>query len=282
MGKQRTEKREIWQHIGLLQLFKFKLKFKLLQRLCPSRRPVKGAPGIWGLWGALLRAARSLYDQSRSLDCIDVSKSDLFPVNVVLQQGCPLSPILLIIFMDRISRHSQGPEGCQVWGQHDFVRFSTRFSALFGWWCRVGPFRPGPSAWTGRSSVTLEELSVEPLLLHIERGQLRWLGHLFQMPPGRLPGKVFRAIPLGGDPGEDLGHAGGTVSAGWPGNASVSPQESWRKCLGRGKSGHLCLDCCPATGINRRMYTLPFSHFCCISSTFQELQDESTALLFLL
>ncbi|KAK3534690.1 hypothetical protein QTP86_020345 [Hemibagrus guttatus] len=46
-----------------------------------------------------------------------------------------------------------------------------------------------------RSSVTREELGVEPLLLHIERGQLRWLGHLFQMPPGHLSGEVFRACP---------------------------------------------------------------------------------------
>ncbi|KAI3356975.1 hypothetical protein L3Q82_003603 [Scortum barcoo] len=40
-----------------------------------------------------------------------------------------------------------------------------------------------------RSSVTREELGVEPLLLRlrIERSQLRWLGHLFRMPPGRLP-----------------------------------------------------------------------------------------------
>ncbi|KAI3362897.1 hypothetical protein L3Q82_011495 [Scortum barcoo] len=38
-----------------------------------------------------------------------------------------------------------------------------------------------------RSSVTREELGVEPLLLHIERSQLRWLGHLFQMPPGHSP-----------------------------------------------------------------------------------------------
>ncbi|KAK3544200.1 hypothetical protein QTP86_008347 [Hemibagrus guttatus] len=49
-----------------------------------------------------------------------------------------------------------------------------------------------------RSSVTREELGVEPLLLHIERGQLRWLGHLFRMPPGRLPGD--RACPTGKRP----------------------------------------------------------------------------------
>ncbi|KAK3522749.1 hypothetical protein QTP86_032027, partial [Hemibagrus guttatus] len=51
-----------------------------------------------------------------------------------------------------------------------------------------------------RSSVTWEELGVEPLLLHIERGQLRWLGHLFRMPPGCLPGEVFRACPTGKRP----------------------------------------------------------------------------------
>ncbi|KAK3506456.1 hypothetical protein QTP70_000619 [Hemibagrus guttatus] len=51
-----------------------------------------------------------------------------------------------------------------------------------------------------RSSVTREELGVEPLLLHIERRQLRWLGHLFRMPPGRLPGEVFQACPNGKRP----------------------------------------------------------------------------------
>ncbi|KAK3561495.1 hypothetical protein QTP86_005996 [Hemibagrus guttatus] len=51
-----------------------------------------------------------------------------------------------------------------------------------------------------RSSVTWEELGVEPLLLHIETGQLRWLGHLFRMPPGRLPGEVFRACATGKRP----------------------------------------------------------------------------------
>ncbi|KAI3366390.1 hypothetical protein L3Q82_000548 [Scortum barcoo] len=45
-----------------------------------------------------------------------------------------------------------------------------------------------------------EELGVEPLLLRIERSQLRWLGHLFRMPPGRLPREVFQACPTGRRP----------------------------------------------------------------------------------
>ncbi|KAK3514114.1 hypothetical protein QTP70_005118 [Hemibagrus guttatus] len=53
-----------------------------------------------------------------------------------------------------------------------------------------------------RSSVTREELRVESLLLHIERGQLRWLGHLFRMPLGRLPGEVFWACHREETPGK--------------------------------------------------------------------------------
>ncbi|KAK3517314.1 hypothetical protein QTP70_002959 [Hemibagrus guttatus] len=85
-----------------------------------------------------------------------------------------------------------------------------------------------------RSSVTWEELGVEPLLLHIERGQLRWLGHLFRMPPGHVPGEVFRACPTGKtqDTLERL-------SLGWPGNTSGSFWKSWRKCLGRGREAQI-------------------------------------------
>ncbi|KAK3508832.1 hypothetical protein QTP70_009600 [Hemibagrus guttatus] len=69
-----------------------------------------------------------------------------------------------------------------------------------------------------RSSVTREELRVEPLLLHIERGQLRWFGHLFQMPPGRLPGEETQdtlerlCLSAGlGMPRGPSGRAGGSV-----------------------------------------------------------------------
>ncbi|KAK3528006.1 hypothetical protein QTP86_013119 [Hemibagrus guttatus] len=65
----------------------------------------------------LLRAVRSLYNQSRSLVRIASCKSDLFPVHVGLRQGCPLSPVLFVVFMDRISRRSQGLEGVRF-GDH--------------------------------------------------------------------------------------------------------------------------------------------------------------------
>ncbi|TWW69733.1 hypothetical protein D4764_18G0005390 [Takifugu flavidus] len=51
-----------------------------------------------------------------------------------------------------------------------------------------------------RSSAIREELRVESLLLRVERSQMGWLGHLVRMPPGRLPGEVFRACPSGRRP----------------------------------------------------------------------------------
>ncbi|KAK3516631.1 hypothetical protein QTP70_022033 [Hemibagrus guttatus] len=71
----------------------------------------------YGVRGPLLRAVWSLYNRSRSLVRIASCKSDLFPVHVGLRQGCPLSPVLFIVFMDRISRRSQGLEGVRF-GDH--------------------------------------------------------------------------------------------------------------------------------------------------------------------
>ena len=51
-----------------------------------------------------------------------------------------------------------------------------------------------------RSSAIREGLGVEPLLLCVERSQLRWFGHLMRMPPGRLPREVFLARPTGRRP----------------------------------------------------------------------------------
>lgn len=46
-----------------------------------------------------------------------------------------------------------------------------------------------------RSSGTREELGIKPLVLPIKKSQLRWLGQMFQMPPGCFPREVFQACP---------------------------------------------------------------------------------------
>ena len=48
--------------------------------------------------------------------CIAGSKSDLFPVRVGLHQSCASSPVLFILFMDRISRRSHAAEGVKFGG----------------------------------------------------------------------------------------------------------------------------------------------------------------------
>jgi len=55
-------------------------------------------------------------------------------------------------------------------------------------------------------------------------------------------------VQLGGDPGEDPGHAGGIISPGRPGNASGSSRMSWEMLRVRGKSGSACwVSAAPAT-----------------------------------
>ena len=288
----------------------------------------------YGVPDPLLRAIRSLYHRSQSLVRIGNNRSNSFPVRVGVRQGCPLSPILFIIFMDRISRRSRGVEGFWFGGHRissllfadDVVllasstqdlqlslerfaaeceaagmRISTskseamvlsrkRVECTLRVWNEVLPqveefkylgvlftsegrmereidrriaaasavkrslyrsvvvkrelsrkaklsiyqsiYVPtltyGHELWVVtertrsriqaaemsflrrvaglslrdrvRSSAIREELGVEPLLLRVERGQLRWLGHLVRMPPERLPGVVFRACPTGKRP----------------------------------------------------------------------------------
>ena len=64
--------------------------------------------------------------------------------------------------------------GHEIWVMTERIRFRIQ-AAEMGFFRRVA----GRSLrnWV-RSSVTQEELGVEPLLLHIQRRQLRWLGHL--------------------------------------------------------------------------------------------------------
>ena len=288
----------------------------------------------YGVTDHLIQAVRSLYDRCQSLVRISGNKSNSFPVRVGLRQGCPLSPILFIIFMDRISRRSQGVEGvrfgdlripsllfaddvvllasscqdlqlsldrfaaeCEAVGMRistsksesmvlsrkrvectlrvrDEVlpqveefkylgvlftsegrmereidrRIATASAVMRALYrsvvvkrelsrkAKLSIYRSiyvptltyGHELWVVtertrsrvqaaemsflrrvaglslrdrvRSSAIREDLRVEPLLLRVERSQMRWLGHLIRMPPGRLPGEVFRARPTGKRP----------------------------------------------------------------------------------
>jgi len=58
----------------------------------------------YGVPEPLIGAVRFLYDRCQSFVRISGSKLDVFLVRLGLRHGCPLSPILFIIFMDRISR----------------------------------------------------------------------------------------------------------------------------------------------------------------------------------
>uniref|UniRef100_A0A8C6MJY5 Reverse transcriptase domain-containing protein n=1 Tax=Nothobranchius furzeri TaxID=105023 RepID=A0A8C6MJY5_NOTFU len=84
---------------------------------CVPRGTLWGTLQEHGVGGLLLRAIQSLYQRSVSLVRIAGSKSDLFPVRIGLCQGCPLSPVLFINFMDRISRHSRGVECVKFGGR---------------------------------------------------------------------------------------------------------------------------------------------------------------------
>ena len=70
---------------------------------------------------------------SQSLVSIAGSKSDSFLVRVGLRQG-PLSPILFITFMDRISRHNHGVEGVRFGDLRiGFCCLQTMWSCWLHW-----------------------------------------------------------------------------------------------------------------------------------------------------
>ena len=64
--------------------------------------------------GCLLAAIRSLSDDCKSHVRINGSKSGSFQVRVGFRQGCVLTPLLFIIFMDTISRRTTTPDCVKI------------------------------------------------------------------------------------------------------------------------------------------------------------------------
>uniref|UniRef100_A0A8C4S0K5 Reverse transcriptase domain-containing protein n=1 Tax=Erpetoichthys calabaricus TaxID=27687 RepID=A0A8C4S0K5_ERPCA len=83
---------------------------------CVPRGIQWGVLREYGVPDRLIRTVWSLYNRCQSLVRIAGSKPNPFPLRVGLRQGCPLTPILFITLMDRISRRSQGVEGVRFGG----------------------------------------------------------------------------------------------------------------------------------------------------------------------
>ena len=66
--------------------------------------------GLWrrmweiGIKGKMWRVVRNLYQSVQSCVLVNDERTDWFPVNRGLRQGCPLSPILFNIFIDGLAR----------------------------------------------------------------------------------------------------------------------------------------------------------------------------------
>ena len=60
--------------------------------------------------------------------------------------------------------------------------------------------KPGNFHLTSAAGASQGSRSGEHLDCSGLKSQMRWLGHLVRMPPGRLPGEVFRARPTGRRP----------------------------------------------------------------------------------
>jgi len=75
--------------------------------------------------------------------------------------------------------------GHELWVVTERTRLRIQ-AAEMGFLCRVSGLSLRDRV---RSSVIWEGLGVGLLLLSIETSQMRWLGHLVRMPPGRIAGR---------------------------------------------------------------------------------------------
>ena len=57
---------------------------------------------VYGVGGKLLKAVQSFYIDSRACVRVGNDGSEWFPVNVLLRQGCVMSPWLFNVYMDGV------------------------------------------------------------------------------------------------------------------------------------------------------------------------------------
>ena len=68
----------------------------------------------YGIDGQLLTAIKSLYMYSEVCVRVNNATTKPFRVSVGLRQGCSLSPILFLIYMDRIAKKSEPCGGAEI------------------------------------------------------------------------------------------------------------------------------------------------------------------------
>ncbi|KAK3510619.1 hypothetical protein QTP70_011885 [Hemibagrus guttatus] len=167
----------------------------------------------YGVRGPLLRAVRSLYNQSRNLVCIASSECEVAGMRVSSSKSEAM-------VLDRKKVVCTLQVGGEVLPQVEEFKYLGVLFTSEGKMDREIDRRIGAAAAVMRSMyrpvVMKKELSRKAKLsiyqsiyvptltygheLLVMTERLRWLGHLFRMPPGRLPGEVFRACPTGKRP----------------------------------------------------------------------------------
>lgn len=100
-------------------------RFCMTSQICfvDLERAFDRFPWEWSRAGSLLRAICPRLHAEKEVGDISL---DMFLVRVGLQQGGPVLPVQFITFTDRISRHSQGPEGSNF----SISRFNPTLSKL--------------------------------------------------------------------------------------------------------------------------------------------------------
>ncbi|TWW74689.1 hypothetical protein D4764_14G0006920 [Takifugu flavidus] len=201
---------------------------------CVPRGVLWGVLREYEVSSPLIRAVRSLYDRCQSLVRIAGRKSNSLPDRV--SALCRDDVVLLASSARDLQRSlDRFATACEAAGMKistskskAMVLNRKKVESLL----RVKEeILPQVEEFKDRvrSSAIREELGIEPLLLRVERSQMRWLGHLVRMPPGRLPGEVFRACLRQEAPGKTQDTLERLCLSTGLGKSGDPPWTSWSK-----------------------------------------------------